>query len=291
MSARVSSSSCERSIRGARSPRRAAMRVEDGAGLEEIVAEERADAEAYEQDRERIDSLEDNFLRTALIVRRARGRAGSARDHRRLLVDGAGASHRLRPRVRAGASDRHRARARSHAAPPGRGGRFVRVHGDAVRPHSPRAITRRSRRPRSERSGAACARSTSSDLELSAGEPQELTRYEDDVAGVVDAVLDGGSERLSRFRDRIEDERESMSERFESFKGAVGTEGGRRKWFRSTGAIPLVLAGVVFVGVGSPPGLPRTGRLALRLSALLRRRAGRRRDRAASSMRLSSVRP
>ena len=46
----------------------AAMRVEDGAGLEEIVAEERADAEAYEQDRERIDSLEDNFLRTALIV-------------------------------------------------------------------------------------------------------------------------------------------------------------------------------------------------------------------------------
>ena len=75
-----------------------------------------------------------------------------------------------------------------------------------------------------------------SDLELSAGEPQELTRYEDDVAGVVDAVLDGGSERLSRFRDRIEDERESMSERFESFKGAVGTEVGRRKWFRSTRA-------------------------------------------------------
>ena len=42
-----------------------------------------------------------------------------------------------------------------------------------------------------------------------------------------------------------------MSERFESFKGAVGREGGRRKWFRSTGAVPLVLAGLVFAGVGA----------------------------------------
>ena len=64
-------------------------------------------------------------------------------------------------------------------------------------------------------------------------------------------MLDGGSERLSRFRDRIEDERESMSERFESFKGAVGREGGRRKWFRSTGAVPSSRRARLFAVVGA----------------------------------------
>ena len=44
------------------------------------------------------------------------------------------------------------------------------------------------------------------------------------VAQVVDSILADGPERLSRFRDRIEDDRTRNSERFTSFKSAVGTE-------------------------------------------------------------------
>ena len=63
-------------------------------------------------------------------------------------------------------------------------------------------------------------------------------------------MLDGGSERLSRFRDEIEDERESMHGRFSSFKSAVADETKRLSWFRSTGAIPLVVAVVLFAVAG-----------------------------------------
>ncbi len=64
-------------------------------------------------------------------------------------------------------------------------------------------------------------------------------------------MLDGGTERLSRFRDRIEDERSSMHSRFTSFKEAVADEAERRSWFRSVGAIPLVLAIVLFALAGA----------------------------------------
>ena len=91
---------------------------------------------------------------------------------------------------------------------------------------------------------------TVSDLELSAGKDGELRAWERDVANVVDGVLDGGSERLSRFRDQIEDERETMHGRFTAFKEHVADEAGRLSWFRSTGAIPLVVAVVLFALVG-----------------------------------------
>ena len=91
---------------------------------------------------------------------------------------------------------------------------------------------------------------TISDLEISAGEDTELRNWERDVANVVDGVLDGGSERLSRFRDRIEDERSTMHTRFSSFKEHVGDETARRKWFRSTGALPLIIGVLLFGLVG-----------------------------------------
>ncbi len=69
-----------------------------------------------------------------------------------------------------------------------------------------------------------------SDLELSAGKEDSLTAWERNVAAVVDSVLDGGSERLSNFRDRIEKERSSMAPRFTSFKKNVEKEVERRRW-------------------------------------------------------------
>ncbi len=89
------------------------------------------------------------------------------------------------------------------------------------------------------------------DLELSKGdESLPLTTWERDVADVVDAVLDGGSERLSRFREQIEEERESMSKRFTAFKASVGAEVSKRRWFASMGALPLGVGVLVFAGVG-----------------------------------------
>ena len=69
---------------------------------------------------------------------------------------------------------------------------------------------------------------TVSDLELSAGKDGELRAWERDVANVVDGVLDGGSERLSHFRDQIEEERETMHGRFTAFKEHVADEANRR---------------------------------------------------------------
>jgi len=92
---------------------------------------------------------------------------------------------------------------------------------------------------------------TVSDLELSPGREIELTPWERAVTSVANAVIDGSSERLSQFRGRIEDERVSMSKRFETFKSAVDGEVTTRKWFDSIGALPLVLGLVVFGGIGA----------------------------------------
>ena len=59
--------------------------------------------------------------------------------------------------------------ARADAAAPGRRGRLVRVHGDAVRPDPPRRLRGDAGDDRSARSGAGCAASTVADLEISAG--------------------------------------------------------------------------------------------------------------------------
>src|SRR4029077_6671300 len=64
------------------------------------------------------------------------------------------------------------------------------------------------------------------DLELAAGKRDApLTAWESAVADVVDGVIEtGGTERLSRFRERIEADRTAMSAHFTSFKANVGTE-------------------------------------------------------------------
>ena len=57
-----------------------------------------------------------------------------------------------------------------------------------------------------------------------------------------------GPERLSRFRDRIEDNRAGNSKRFTEFKEAVGTAISGRRWFRNEGLVWL-LGGAVVLGV------------------------------------------
>ena len=59
-----------------------------------------------------------------------------------------------------------------------------------------------------------------------------------------------GPERLSLFRDRIEDDRTGNSERFNSFKSSVGTEISGRRWFLNVGLAILLGAAAVLALVG-----------------------------------------
>ena len=90
-----------------------------------------------------------------------------------------------------------------------------------------------------------------SDLELSPGKPDAtLLPWEQDVANVVDGVLDGGTEDLSKFRGKIESKRTSMAPRFTAFKSHISKEVKTRKWFLDMGIVPLTIAFLVFVAVG-----------------------------------------
>ncbi len=223
----------------------AGMHIAHGNGFDRIVAEEQADADRYEKDRDRIQALKDHPLRTGLIVL-------ALATIPALLVIAAvfwflGRERRTgydREYEQEPPTDTEPALVPTLLRQGGEAGsyEFTATLFDLIRRGVYKAEPTTTERPiwgglRSE---------TVSDLELSAGSAQDLTPWENDVTAVVDAVLDGSSERLSRFRERIEDDRESMHPRFTSFKEAVGQEVGRRSWFRSLGAIPLVVAAILF---------------------------------------------
>jgi uncharacterized membrane protein len=223
----------------------AGMRVQRGRGFDRIVAEELADAERYQRDRDRIDALKAHPLRTGLV-------ALALATLPAILVIWAvfwfmGRERRTdydREYEQEPPTDTEPALVPTLLRQGGEAGsyEFTATLFDLVRRGVYKAEATTTERP----IWAGLRSETISDLELSAGEDRELRAWERDVADVVDGVLDGSSERLSRFRDEIEDERESMHGRFTSFKNAVAAEAGRRSWFRSTGAIPLVLATVLF---------------------------------------------
>ena len=89
------------------------------------------------------------------------------------------------------------------------------------------------------------------DLEFSLGDVEApVEAFEAPVAQVVDAIVAEAPERLSLFRDRIEEDRTGNSERFTAFKSAVGAEISGRKWFLNTGLAILLGAAVFFALVG-----------------------------------------
>jgi hypothetical protein len=95
------------------------------------------------------------------------------------------------------------------------------------------------------------------DLELTRGNDMPLLAHEDAVASVVDAVLATAPERLSRFRERITEDREENSRRFKNFKKAVADAARNSKWFSPAGlpvmvgaGIPLAVAGALMLWIG-----------------------------------------
>jgi uncharacterized membrane protein len=229
------------------------MRVARGNAFDRIVAEEQADAEAYARDRERIDDWASHPLRTIGVL------AALALLPALAVI---GAIFWIFGRERRTAYDRE-----YEQEPPTdtaaalvptllkQGGtpgsyEFTATLFDLIRRGVYKAEATTTERP----IWAGLRSETVADLELSPGTRDGLTPWEAAVADVVDGVLDGGSERLSRFRGQIEDERESMSTRFERFQSAVGGEVDRRKWFRSIGALVLVAGILLFGAAGAALG-------------------------------------
>ena len=87
-----------------------------------------------------------------------------------------------------------------------------------------------------------------SDLELSSGDQSiDLEPWENSVAGVFNAVLATGPERLSNMRDRIEAERTENAKRFQTFKSRVETAMKAKRWFVGQGAVAIWIAIAGFI--------------------------------------------
>jgi uncharacterized membrane protein len=225
------------------------MRVREGDGLDLIVAEELADARAYERDRQRIDDAKAHPWRTALIVL-AIGTIPA-------LLISTFVFWRFGRELETGYDREYEQEPPTETEPAlvptllRQGGEpgsfeFTATLFDLIRRghYAATPVT-------TERSVWGGLRTERvSDLELSAGTPVELTPWETSVTSVVDDVLDGGSVRLSKFRDEIEKDRTSMAPRFDAFKSAVSGEVGARGWFRSLGLVPLVGGMIVFALIG-----------------------------------------
>ena len=224
------------------------MRTEPGAALDRIVAEEQEDAAAYERDRERLDDWLSSPLRTLLV----------------LLLLGLGPALAAIAfvgwrfgRERATGYDREYEQEPPTETQPSlvpsllaQGGtagslEFTATLFDLIRRGRYRAepVT-------TERKVWGGLRSEQvADLQLSLGDVEApVEAFEAPVARVADAILAGGPERLSEFRERIEADREANSERFDDFKSAVGSAVSARGWFRSDGLVTLV-GGLLLFGL------------------------------------------
>ena len=228
-----------------------AMRVVSGNGLGRIVAEEQADAAAYERDADRIENAKRHPLRYALYVLLLGLLPALAVVaavfwlYGRELPTGYDREYEQEP-----PTDTPPALVPTLLRQGGEAGsfEFTATLFDLIRRdvYSSKPVT-------TERKTWAGLRTESvADLEISAGTADGTLRpWENAVSHVVDGVIEGGAERLSRFREKIEADREAMSKRFTAFKANVDTEVGNRRWFLSRGALPLALALLVFAGAGA----------------------------------------
>jgi uncharacterized membrane protein len=233
------------------------MRVEEGLALERIVADEREDAAAYERDRAKIDDALANLRSTlakllaiaflpalallAFVWWRWGRERGTVYDREYEQEPPTATEPALVPALLAQGGDAGSLE-------------FTATLFDLIRRGRYRAEPVTTER----KIWGGLRTQQVADLELAPGDMDTpLEAFETPVAEVADAVLADGPERLSRFRDRIEDDREGNSKRFTAFKSAVDQEVKSRRWFRNAGlaallggAAALAVAGAVTLGFG-----------------------------------------
>ncbi|HWC31779.1 MAG TPA: DUF2207 domain-containing protein, partial [Actinomycetota bacterium] len=247
-------------------------KVRNEPGLDRILAEERADAAAFEEDVAQIQAWRDDLGRYLLLL------LALAIAPALLVLAG---TWLFFGRERSVAYDREYEQDPPSDLPPALVSPLLR-QSTVVGSHEFTAtlfdLIRRGRyeaRPvTTERSTWAGLRKQQvADLELSIGAADLHEPFERDVAKVVDDVLDGGSERLSRFRDRISEKRTTQAGRFTSFQKHVAEWIDLAGWYDSTGrrvvigaALLFALAATALLWIGFAnlrPGFPRPSDIVL----------------------------
>jgi uncharacterized membrane protein len=228
----------------------AGMKTRSGDGLQKIVAEEQADAAAYERDHAKIESAKRHPWRYVLYVFLLGILPSLAIVAIVFMVYG---------RERRTGYDREYEQEPPTDTEPALVPTLLRQGGDAGSYEFTATLFDLIRRDVYTSKPVTTERATwgglrheqLADLEISQGTRDEMTPWENAVARVVDGVIADGPERLSKFREDIEDDRVEMSKHFTAFKANVTTAIGNRRWFISLGALPLGIALVVFAAIGA----------------------------------------
>jgi uncharacterized membrane protein len=231
-------------------------RVRTGTALPQIVAEEAANAAAFERDQEKIHSALDHLPRTILILLAAALLPAFA-----VLA----ATYWLFGRERKTGYDREYEQEPPSDLEPALVPPLLRQSPTVGSLEFTATLFDLIRKGRYKAEPVTTQKSTwgglrqedIADLEISMGSDTPVSEVEGPVAKVIDDVLGVGTERLSNFREEIKAHRTENSKRFTAFKKAVGDEVRLRKWFRSDGlkmllgaGIPLAVAGAILLWVG-----------------------------------------
>ncbi|MBD0330714.1 MAG: DUF2207 domain-containing protein, partial [Thermoleophilia bacterium] len=243
-----------------------------GRGFQRIVAEEQEAVRAYERDRRRVRRAVEHPLRSLAILLALGLLPG-------LTV--AGAVYLRSGRERGTGYDRRYEQEPPSELQPALVAPLLRQRGGVGSLEFTATLFDLIRRGRYEARPVTTTRSVwgglraenVADLELEQGAADvPLALFERPVAHVVDEVLSFGPERLTRFRERIEDDREENSRRFTDFRDRVADEIRRRRWFVNTGLWALIAGAVVLAGASAvllAAGVTRLDATYLRWSPLL----------------------
>jgi uncharacterized membrane protein len=224
----------------------AGAQVRSGNGLPAILADELASQQAYEHDRERIDDAKSHPWRTVLL----------------LLLLGEGPALLLGGgvwwfygRERPTGYDREYEQAPPAETEPALVPSLVRHETTPGSTEFTATLFDLIRRGRYTSTPVTTDRplwgglrhEDVADLQLAVGDTSmPLTEFEAPVAQVIDSVLTGEDDRLSEFRDRIENDRTGNSKRFTAFKKKVGDAIEAKGWFARGGLRSLGIGILVF---------------------------------------------
>src|SRR4029453_7630653 len=209
-------------------------RVRSGDALSQIVAEEAADAAAFERDQEKIHSALNHLPRTILILLAAALLPAFA-----VLA----ATYWFFGRERKTGYDREYEQEPPSDLEPALVPPLLRQSAAVGSLEFTATLFDLIRKGRYKAEPVTTQKSTwgglrhedIADLEISMGSDSPVSEVEGPVAKVIDDVLGVGTERLSNFREEIKTHRTENTKRFTAFKKAVGDEVRLRKWLRSDG--------------------------------------------------------
>ena len=229
-------------------PSTAGMQVRPGAALPRIVAEEQADAAAYTRGQERIDDWVAHPLRSVGVLlllglgpalailglawwvwgrERSTGYDREYEQEPPSDLEPALVPPLLRRSTEAGSNE------------------FTATLFDLIR----RGRYRSSPTTTERRSWGGLRSEHVADLELARGTDVPLAPFERTVTDVADAVVADGPWPLSRFRERITEDRTENSKRFAAFKSEVTAAIKARRWY-SSGGLKLLVPAAALLLVG-----------------------------------------